>query len=208
MNEALASTWAYWSSGGILLLPLALVCFGITACFLRLRGHLARLLRESRPLVEDLAALTPGCGLDSARSVVEQRGGGFALLLRHALDGAGRGDDPSLLLPRREEQVRLLLRRDLLALAALTGVAPLLGLLGTVAGMIFTFDAVAATGGETASRVAGGISTALITTQFGLVIALPGVFGLARLERLLRAVEVRMAECRAHLAAALGEVAS
>ena len=95
MSEALASTWAYWSSGGILLLPLALVCFGIAACFLRLRGHLARLLRESRPLVEDLAALTPGCGLDSARSVVEQRGGGFALLLRHAIDAAGRGDDPA-----------------------------------------------------------------------------------------------------------------
>jgi biopolymer transport protein ExbB len=58
------------------------------------------------------------------------------------------------------------------------GAAPLLGLLGTVTGMLATFDALASgSGGEkTMQLVAKGISEALITTETGLVIALPGVF--------------------------------
>jgi len=88
-------------------------------------------------------------------------------------------------------------------LAALTAVAPLLGLLGTVVGMIQTFDAVAAGGGDTGTRVAAGISQALITTQFGLVVAVPGVFGLSRLQRMLRGAQVLMAECRSHVLQAL-----
>ena len=56
--------------------------------------------------------------------------------------------------------------------------APLLGLLGTVMGMLTTFGALASgSGGEkTMAMVAGGISEALITTETGLVIALPGLF--------------------------------
>ena len=56
--------------------------------------------------------------------------------------------------------------------------APLLGLLGTVTGMLATFDALAAGSGgdKTMDLVAGGISEALITTETGLVIALPGLF--------------------------------
>jgi biopolymer transport protein ExbB len=64
--------------------------------------------------------------------------------------------------------------------------------------MIQTLDAVATVGGNTGTRVAAGISQALITTQFGLVVAVPGVFGLARLQRMLRNAEVVMAECRSH----------
>jgi hypothetical protein len=56
--------------------------------------------------------------------------------------------------------------------------APLVGLLGTVTGMLSTFGALSSgSGGEkTMSMVAGGISEALITTETGLVIALPGLF--------------------------------
>jgi biopolymer transport protein ExbB len=52
--------------------------------------------------------------------------------------------------------------------------------------MVDTFHAVAARSSETTEMVAGGISRALITTQAGLVAALPGTFGLAHLSRLLR----------------------
>jgi len=58
------------------------------------------------------------------------------------------------------------------------GVAPLLGLLGTVTGMLATFEALASGSGgdKTMELVAKGISEALITTETGLVVALPGVF--------------------------------
>jgi hypothetical protein len=55
----------------------------------------------------------------------------------------------------------------------LAAVAPLLGLLGTVTGMIATFDVLAVFGTGNAKAMAGGISEALITTQTGLLVALP-----------------------------------
>lgn len=68
--------------------------------------------------------------------------------------------------------------RDLRFMRRAVSTAPLLGLLGTVTGMLTTFGALAAgSGGEkTMEMIAGGISEALITTETGLVIALPGLF--------------------------------
>jgi biopolymer transport protein ExbB len=58
----------------------------------------------------------------------------------------------------------------------LATIAPLLGLLGTVGGMIKTFSVIAEFGTGNARALAGGISEALITTQTGLVVAVPGLF--------------------------------
>ncbi len=68
--------------------------------------------------------------------------------------------------------------RDLRFMRRAVGTAPLLGLLGTVTGMLATFQALASGSGgqKTMDLVAGGISEALITTETGLVIALPGLF--------------------------------
>ena len=68
--------------------------------------------------------------------------------------------------------------RDLRVMRICVSAAPLVGLLGTVTGMLATFGALASgSGGEkTMAMVASGISEALITTETGLVIALPGLF--------------------------------
>jgi biopolymer transport protein ExbB len=68
--------------------------------------------------------------------------------------------------------------RDLRVMRVCVAAAPLLGLLGTVTGMLATFDALATgSGGEkTMALVSKGIAEALITTETGLVIALPGLF--------------------------------
>jgi biopolymer transport protein ExbB len=127
---------------------------------------------------------------------------------------AGRTPDPrryrgaiSLLvaefLPRRsgdrdldrhilDEAVKKLNRRmtDYLALiGVLATIAPLLGLLGTVTGMIATFDVLAVYGTGNAKAMAGGISEALITTQTGLLVAIPGLYMKGFLDR--RAWNVR-----------------
>jgi biopolymer transport protein ExbB len=57
----------------------------------------------------------------------------------------------------------------------LAAVAPLLGLLGTVTGMITTFDVISEFGTGNARALASGISEALVTTQSGLVVAVPGL---------------------------------
>jgi len=68
--------------------------------------------------------------------------------------------------------------RDLRVMRVCVSAAPLVGLLGTVTGMLATFGALSAGSGgdKTMGLVAAGISEALITTETGLVIALPGLF--------------------------------
>jgi biopolymer transport protein ExbB len=65
------------------------------------------------------------------------------------------------------------LERGLVILATVANVAPLLGFLGTVAGMILAFAAIEAAGNVDPALVAGGIKVALLTTAAGLVVAVP-----------------------------------
>ncbi len=80
------------------------------------------------------------------------------------------------------------LQRGLPALATIVGGAPLLGLLGTVLGMINIFKAVATGGSGINETLATGISQALITTATGLIIAIPALFTHSFLEA--RAVSI------------------
>jgi biopolymer transport protein ExbB len=61
------------------------------------------------------------------------------------------------------------------AITVAAAVAPLLGLLGTVTGMIATFDIITEFGTGDPRKLSGGISEALITTQLGLVVAIPAL---------------------------------
>lgn len=83
------------------------------------------------------------------------------------------------------------LERELKLMKVCVSAAPLLGLLGTVTGMLTTFAALSegSGGDQTMSAIAGGISEALVTTMTGLVIALPGLFFQYVLGR-------KFAECR------------
>ena len=65
------------------------------------------------------------------------------------------------------------LERGLVILATIANVAPLMGFLGTVAGMILAFDSIAQAGDVDPATVAGGIKVALLTTAAGLTIAIP-----------------------------------
>jgi biopolymer transport protein ExbB len=68
------------------------------------------------------------------------------------------------------------LERFLNTLGTIAGIAPLLGLLGTVIGMIRVFSAIMLHGVGNANELAGGISEALITTAAGLTVAIPSYF--------------------------------
>jgi biopolymer transport protein ExbB len=80
------------------------------------------------------------------------------------------------------------LERHLGTLAVLGGIAPLLGLLGTVTGMIHTFQLVTIFGSGDAKLLSGGISEALITTETGLAIAIPALLVHAFLARRARGI--------------------
>lgn len=81
-------------------------------------------------------------------------------------------------------QVRLEINQNLSLIKTMVALCPLLGLLGTVTGMIVVFNIMAVTGGGDAKSMAGGVSRATIPTMAGMVAALSGVFGNSYLERI------------------------
>ncbi len=89
------------------------------------------------------------------------------------------------------------LRRYAVLISSSVAVAPLLGLLGTVTGMIETFESLgdmtlfSQTGG-----IAAGIATALFTTQMGLVVAVPGVIAKGVLDRRQAQIELDLAQIK------------
>jgi biopolymer transport protein ExbB len=90
------------------------------------------------------------------------------------------------------------IEQRMIFLNTLVAAAPLMGLLGTVIGMLGTVAAISSGGGaETAAMVAAGISEALITTQTGRFIALPGIFLVLIIRRRKHAIEAALARIEA-----------
>jgi len=80
-------------------------------------------------------------------------------------------------LERAEAIVHAKLKRGLSVLATIGATAPFVGLFGTVIGILHAFDAIATQKIAGIGAVAGGISEALVTTAFGLLVAVPAVMG-------------------------------
>jgi biopolymer transport protein ExbB len=87
---------------------------------------------------------------------------------------------------RQISELHLKLHQSLSMIKTLIAVCPLLGLLGTVTGMIEVFDVMAMVGSGNARAMASGVYMATIPTMAGMVAALSGVYFIARLERLAR----------------------
>jgi len=95
----------------------------------------------------------------------------------------GKPDLDKRILSECALNLRPQISRNLSVIAVLGSIAPLLGLLGTVSGMITTFTVIASVGTGNARPLAGGISEALIATEAGLLVAIPGLLVSASLSR-------------------------
>ena len=109
--------------------------------------------------------------------VPARREGAIGRLLDHVSGAASVKDQATAFSEVRATELAPF-RRDLRVMRICVAAAPLLGLLGTVTGMLATFGALASGSGgeEQMGMVSQGISAALITTETGLVIAIPGLF--------------------------------
>jgi biopolymer transport protein ExbB len=113
-------------------------------------------------------------GIEEALSYCSSSSAVIAKICEAALEKAGESKDViEENVARRATKELAFLDRGMLWLASFATVAPLLGFLGTVTGMIRAFQAVAAAGEVEPTLVAAGISEALITTATGLLIAAP-----------------------------------
>jgi biopolymer transport protein ExbB len=166
-NQLWDQAWRIWVDGGWAMIPIAIdaaVLFGLaTSVWLRLRakGHRAVPERIWRLWLEHPA----------------HREGPIGALLTVVADAPTLEASAATFAGVRATEIAPF-QRDLKLTKVCVAVAPLLGLLGTVTGMLATFSALAtgAGGEQTMAAVASGISEALITTETGLVVALPGLF--------------------------------
>lgn len=123
-----------------------------------------------------IETLVESRAIDRAMDVCREQPGVFPNIILAALDAYHFGRDATreaIEAAGRREIPRV--SRYLSSLSTIAGVSPLLGLLGTVLGMIQVFKVVAEQGLGQASTLSGGIAVALITTAFGLMIAIPSL---------------------------------
>jgi biopolymer transport protein ExbB len=90
----------------------------------------------------------------------------------------------------RRELVRL--ERGLIVLEVVTGIAPLIGLIGTVSGLVHVFSGLGVSGASDTKGVALGISEALNCTIFGLSIAVPALIGFSYFSKKVEVMSVEM----------------
>lgn len=166
--------WTYFERGGPIMWPLlALSILGVTVIFWRwwaLRQATAGLPAFLKELRGKLVARdVPG-----AIGVCDQHPGPVASIVKAGLLRSGRSkDEVERALQDASAHELSVLERGLPVLATVAMISPLLGFLGTVTGMINSFEALAAVGLNNPAAVAQGISQALITTAAGLAIAIP-----------------------------------
>jgi biopolymer transport protein ExbB len=160
--------------GGVLMYPILFCSVLALAIFLERVWFYARFVRGNRGLLDDLEPLLAGQRFDEAAIVCQRVGNPLARVCIAALRLAGR---PRIQIKAVVEETGgrevAPLERYLGLLGTTATISPLLGLLGTVLGMIRAFNVLAVQGTGTPATLGGGISEALITTAAGLSVAIP-----------------------------------
>ena len=138
-------------------------------------------------------------GVEAALQVCQRTRGPIAAILHSGLLRAARGPMAVEKAIETSGAIEMsFLERGLVVLATIANIAPLLGFLGTVSGMISAFAAIAAAEQVSAKLVAKGIQEALITTATGLIIAVPVTiahsFFVAQIDRFIIEMEEASAE--------------
>ena len=188
MTETLDKAFEFFRNGGPVMWPiLACSLLGLSVAFERLlvfwKHSVAN--RYFRARQTEVIALTRKGAFDEALAVARKAESPVCAILAAALENRDAGFRETL--EAASQQAIDKLRRGLSLLDTVITVAPMLGILGTVTGIINTFRALNAAGMENPTEATAGIAEALITTAAGLVVAIvclfPFNFFIAQLKR-------------------------
>lgn len=185
---------AFLAKGGVLVIPIMLCSVLALAIFLERTVRFAVLRRRGHRVADRVAALVREGKMSEALETALKSRSPMGRVLAQGLEviDADRETLETVLIHGVEEEVRDL-SRYLQALATIGNIAPLLGLLGTVLGMIKAFMAIQQLGGKVdASILAGGIWEAMLTTALGLCVALPVMVAHSYLASLVDRYEARL----------------
>ena len=166
---------AFLSKGGVLVIPIGLCSVVALAVFLERQIFFWRIRRRSRGLQKDLLRLTREEKLPEAMALATTSRSPVGRLFSELISvkGCEAHTRQEAIREAYAQETRVLASR-LQLLATIGNIAPLLGLLGTITGMIKAFMVIQQTGGKVdAAALAGGIWEAMLTTALGLAVALP-----------------------------------
>ena len=166
-----------FSDGGFMMYPLVLCSLIALGVIIAKSWTLYVAHASTKEVLAEVEEATAAGRIAEAAEIAAARAGPAAAILvsglrRLAKDEVGQEELASAI--RTTGTIELgFLERGLVILATVANVAPLMGFLGTVIGMIIAFASIEAAGDVDATLVAGGIKVALLTTATGLLIAIP-----------------------------------
>lgn len=197
----------FFIRGGAFMWPL-LFCSVIALVFIIERLFtLSRARVNVKSLMTQVTQALRAEGVDAALKVCESTRGPIAAVIHSGLLRSGQGPDAVKEAIETAGSIETsFLERGLVVLATVSTVAPMLGFLGTVSGMISAFAAIAAAEQVSAKIVASGIEEALITTMTGLTIAIPASIGHAYFVSQIERFVLEMEEASANLVNELVEL--
>lgn len=185
--------WEHVQKGGIWIWPILFFAFlaAVTALFKVFEIYSVK-MPEAGVLHDILKALNDG-KRDEALALAQAVAGPSRQML---VDAVEHSDESKELIEEvmyeRMLEVQPKLERMLPFIAVTAATAPLMGLLGTVTGMINTFKLITIFGTGDAKQLSSGISEALVTTEFGLIVAIPSLIVHALLNRRAQGVMASM----------------
>lgn len=165
---------AVFIRGGIFMWPiLILLVWGIMICIER-SYTFTKSSRSTRKFIPKLMEALKENGVEEAKKICKQTSGPVAEIFAAGLEKADKG---LMAVEKAIESTGTIemafLEKGMIWLSTVVAVAPMFGFAGTVSGMIHAFDAIAKVNDISPAIVASGIAEALLTTIFGLSVAMP-----------------------------------
>jgi len=193
-DNPLQEVIGFFQRGGLFMYPL-LACSIVAVTTIILR---AIALREKNvmPLVieSEIERLMPGGSADRLARIVEYDNSSFARIVRVALQHlrSPRSENVEAVQTRARHEM-VILEKGLIVLEVIVGIAPLLGLIGAVSGLVHVFSHLGLSSGASDTRqIALGIAEALNATVFGLSIAVPTLVAFSYFSKKVEVMSVEM----------------
>jgi biopolymer transport protein ExbB len=194
MWEITQTVISFFTKGGLFMWPL-LACSIVSVTTMILRGLALREKNVMPMLIQsEIERLVPGASAERLARFVAHDPSSLARITRVALQHlrAPRSENIEVVETRaRHEMVRL--EKGLIVLEVIVGIAPLLGLIGAVSGLVHVFSHLGlSTGASDTRQIALGIAEALNATVFGLSIAVPTLIGFSYFSKKVEVMSVEM----------------
>lgn len=170
------SVWHFLQQGGITMIPLGLCSVVALAIVIEKAFSLRRRKVLTPEVMSVISSITSPKDIELVTAVCQKHNGPLSNIVRTALEHRAlpREEMKEIIVDKGRQEVRIL-ERGLVALETVAAISPLLGLFGTVLGILKIFRIISQMGVGQASALAGGIAEALITTIVGLAIGIPAL---------------------------------